>query len=183
MPELNLVPFPTGSTAARPAYLPLLHDTRIIVKSEMKELVQPLAVLLSEEIHAATSGAVTATIGIDAGTQASASTIIHLVLAPSTKTASREDTAEKYTLTVDPSPAGAGVVVSSATYAGLVAGTATLLQSIEFSGNADSAGWTTPNNCTTVSKWRIPALTITDDAPVRNNMLFLEARRRCWSLN
>jgi hypothetical protein len=56
-------------------------------------------------------------------------------------------------------------VVTSGSYGGMVAGTATLLQAVVFGADTDAAGWTTPQNCSTLAEWRLPVIAVVDDTP------------------
>jgi hypothetical protein len=176
--ELNLVPFPSGATTVSPAYLPLTPRTTTIAVAaptpDGATLVHPLALLLADEIKAATSGAVvpiTATLDshhsstVQDGALPTQTILLQLqnpATGPASTPTSTAAPDETYSLSVHPTT---GAVVTSTSYSGLVAGTITLLQAIEYSEDTDAAGWITPQNCTTAPKWRVPALTVADDTP------------------
>ena len=164
MPAPRLVPFPI-SLRARAAYLPL---QRIPIHVGSKDLIS-LGQLLASEVLAATSGAVVLPVTAEPTAGAAASPAIVISLAPS---GNSNGNAEAYTLNITATSAA----LSASTYAGLVAGTATLLQSVEFSGNVDAVP-RTRNNCTTAPVWRLPALVIADEPALRYRGIMVDAAR------
>ena len=115
VPAPRLVPFP-ASLQADAAYLPLAGCAIRVggTAAEQKQLL-PLATLLAVEVEAATDGAVR----LPVVTATSSSPTILLSLSPSVVGG-----AEAYSLSVS----GESATLSAPSYAGMVAATATLLQ-------------------------------------------------------
>lgn len=172
VPAPQLVPFP-ASLQARPSYMTLAGC--VIHVSEPSLL--PLGNLLASEVLAATNGAVTLPVG---GTDL-AGKVIQLALSGEVYASDLD----AYSLSITSGSAS----LTAPSYAGLVAATATLLQSVELSvgfcthqmidftlhmkqmytendgfyaitqGDADSLP-PTKSNCSTHAVWRLPALVL-----------------------
>lgn len=157
-PEPNIVPWPRTISASA-AYSTLTGASAIVAAGP----AVPLAHLLAGELSDMTSGALNLTVVPTAVAAGSAATL-SLKIDPSS--------GDFYSLDVEQGRAA----LTAATYGGLVAATATLLQVLEYAGDDD--GYPTgPFNCSTGPAWRLPHLTIRDGPEFMYRGLMVDCAR------
>ena len=156
-PEPNIVPWPRTISASA-AYSTLTGASAIVAVGR----AVPVAHLLAGELSDMTRGALNLTV-VPTVAAGSAGTL-SLMIDPSS--------GDFYSVDVDPG----GATLTAATYEGLVAATATLLQILEYAGDDDGypAG---PYNCSTASAWRLPHLTIRDGPEFTYRGLMVDCAR------
>ena len=156
-PEPNIVPWPRTISASA-AYTTLSGATAIVAAGPSA----PLARLLADELSGITGGALNLSVLPTAG---SAAVTVSLTIEPNSS-------GDFYALDADKG----GATLTAATYEGLVAATATLLQMLEYAGDDD--GYPTgPFNCSTASVWRLPHLTIRDGPEFTYRGLMVDCAR------
>ena len=132
-----LVPYPASLQIAVPAYLELGATPAIILAGSPADqaVLRPGAVLLGSELNVVTDGAVApaVTLGVAASPGAGATSI---TLALDSRLAD-----ETYELVIT----RGGVTLTAGTYAGIVAGTITLVQAAELTGDVDAVPTTVAN--------------------------------------
>jgi len=156
-PAPLLVPFPRSLLpAAPPTYVTLSGLSAIALAGSPAEqaLLRPAGLVLAGELKAATGGAVDLAV------------VAAPILPPWTPqiTLSLDGALggggeDVYRLSVDGS--SGAVAVSAGTFAGVSAGTGTLLQAVSLGADHDATP-ETPQNCSTAPAWRLPAMQVAD---------------------
>ncbi len=157
-PEPNIVPWPRTISASA-AYCPLTPASAIVAAGP----AVPLAHLLANELSDMTEGGLNLTV-VPTAVAAGDAAALSLTVDPTSE--------DFYSLDIGQG----GATLTAATYEGLVAATATLLQVLEYAGDDD--GYPTgPFNCSTASAWRLPHLTIRDGPEFTYRGLMVDCAR------